>query len=165
MTRLTLDSIGQAEIDLGKPFDRCTMDVVTMVSNVTCPDIQIKSEVPRDFEDGKLRYLDTKCWLEAHNKQFPIGEIRFEHYQKAINTNLMLQCGTDISLQAVRARHTRHDICILHNFQPFLPIEIAKQHLGHFMKILQNGTWGPEYKAELLASCINGYKNKLRRIG
>lgn len=66
-------------------------------------------------------------------------------------------------MQAVRACHTHNVICILRNCHPALPIEIVKGHLSHFMKILQTWGWRADYRAEILASEINGYKKQVQR--
>lgn len=70
-------SVSRYETDFQKPYDRRTMDIVTTVSNTICSNVQMSSEAGSNFEDGKLHYLDTKCWIKPPSDKFPLGETRF----------------------------------------------------------------------------------------
>lgn len=54
-------------------------------------DIQVTFEVPSDFEDKKLPFLDTKIWLDFSDKNCPQGKLMSKFYSKPMTAKVGIQ--------------------------------------------------------------------------
>ena len=61
LLRITINK-DKIESDEKVPSDRRTMQIISNLTNTIHPDIKTTFDVPSDFPDNKMLYLDTKVW-------------------------------------------------------------------------------------------------------
>ena len=59
-----------------KTDERRTMDILVEVANSIDKDIVMSGDVPSDFENGKLPFLDTQMWMEGPKVLFKFYAIQ-----------------------------------------------------------------------------------------
>ena len=111
------------EEDKKVPGDRRTMKIISQLANSIDKNIQTTFEVPSDFPDGKMPYLDTKIWMNYNDENCPQGKLMHQYFEKPMTTRLVVEKQSAIGDRETRTIHTQSIIRILRNCHQDLPQE------------------------------------------
>ena len=143
------------------PGDKRTFDLLTNIANTIDPNIQWTNVVPSDSPKGTVPFLDTQLWLDFSDPElYPNGKIMFSHYEKEMNSELVMQTGTAIGDRQVRTSHTQDVIRIMRNCIQDLCDELKNEHLSNYMQKLKNSGYQKPYRLEILKSAEKGYQKQ-----
>ena len=82
--------------------DRRTLDILTEMANTIDPDIRMSSEVPSDFSEGMLPFLDTQMWVDEST-----GKVLWKHYEKPMNSRIVMGKRSALDDRTKRTIHTQ----------------------------------------------------------
>ena len=116
--------------------------------------------VPSDFSNNKLPPLNSQVWIEDTNEG---PQVRYEHYEKPMSSNLEIQEQSAISDQTKRATLVQGGITRLLNTSIELGEIKQKEILSKYMIKLQTSGYSQKYRLEILKSILNGWKTILEK--
>ena len=91
------------------------------------------SEVPSDFEDGMLPFLDTQMWIEEES-----GRVLWKHFEKPMNARIVMSQRSALDDRTKRTIHTQEVLRIYRNTHRDVGEEEINNDLSNYMKKLQN---------------------------
>ena len=98
------------------------------------PEIQTSFDVPSDFPDGKMPYLDTKQWMEYNDEKYPQGKLLHQHFVKPMATRIVVEKESAIGEREKRTIHTQEIIRIFRNCHEDLPQEQVNKLIEDYIK-------------------------------
>ena len=82
---LVVNSV-KKQVDQNKSEEKVTIEILEEVAQSILKMIEVTSEAPSKFIDGKLRMLDVKIWVNNEEG----GRLDFEFYSKSISDKLLV---------------------------------------------------------------------------
>ena len=136
------------------------MQIMSKLANSIHDNIQTSFDVPSDFPNKKMPYLDTQLWMEYDDENYPQGKAMFQHFVKPMATRLVVENESAIGEREKRTIHTQELIRVMRNCHEDLPQEEVNKCLEDYMKKLQNSGYDQKYRKEILASGKNGFQKQ-----
>ena len=158
--KLTIDP-EKIESDKLIPEDRRTFQIIEDMANHIDSDLVFSCEVPSDFPNGKVPYLDTQCWVDHSNPDYPRGRILHMFFRKSMNSQVLINKGSAINTKGVRTVHTQDLIRVLRHNHYAIKLSDHNHTITEFMQILKNSGYGEKYREEILISAHLGFKKQV----
>ena len=120
--------------------------------------LRLTIEIADDFDDMKLPTLDLKIWIH------PTGRIiLYEHFEKTMNTNLVLQKASALSENIKVNSLSQEVVRILLNCSEADDDIVRVKHLNQLSTKMKTSGYNTPYIRKVLVNGIKSYENKLLR--
>ena len=139
--------------------DKRTFKLIKKIGDEIHKSIKLETDVPSNYEDGKLPILDLKVWLET--KTMENGKkikIIHEHYQKEVSSKLLIHKESAISIKTKRTVLTQQCLRVILNCSPLIQWEETNKHLTYFMARMQASGYNQKLRFEILQSALKAYQ-------
>ena len=151
----------QAEKDQHMKNDRRTANVMVDIANSIDPSIKMEASVPSDFSNNKMPLLNSQVWIENDTINGP--QIRYEHYEKSMASQLEIQNASATPDQIKRATLVQGGTTRLLNTSLELGKDKQKEVLRNYMKKLQTSGYDLMYRLTILKSILKGWQKILEK--
>ena len=118
--------------------DKRTFSILTKIANEIDPDIVMSAEVPSDFPNRKLPFLDTQVWMEEKEGGGTTGRILWKFFEKEMNSCTVMSEKSALDPRIKRTIHTQEVLRIYRNTHEDVPKEEVDKDVTKYMKKLQN---------------------------
>ena len=118
--------------------------------------LNFTSEIHEDFEDNKLPSLDTNIWVEDLR-------ILFEHFEKPMNTNLVVQARSAISDETKASSLAEEVARRLRNTSRKIPHGRRLEILEDLFTKMKTSGHSDKFMRNVAIKGIISYENKVRR--
>lgn len=140
--------------------DERTMKVLKQIGNSIHPSIQLEIDYPTNNEDGKLRILDLKVWIEKiEGKRL----IVYEHYSKEVSTKAVINAKSAMSDNNKRTILSQEVLRITTHCSRNLPEEVRTNHINDMMKRIQYPGYSKENRYDIVNSALKAYEKLLQK--
>ena len=120
--------------------------------------LNLTVEIKDDFEDDKLPTLDLKIWMQKAGKCMIV---LFEHYEKPMKTNLVIQSKSALSENIKVSSLSQEVVRILKNCSEDLDNESRLGHLEKLCVKIKTSGYNNAYTRKIMINGIKCYENKL----
>ena len=146
------------EEEANVPADLRTFLIIRDIGNSVHPSIQLKIDVPSNYEDGKIPILNLKMWIgEVQSNAGEERKIVYEHYIKEIASKLVIERESAMAMSAKRTILTQMCLRAMLNCSPYLGEETRKKHVEFFMRRMQASGYNEKVRLEVLKSAVQAY--------
>ena len=119
--------------------------------------LNLTMEIGDDFNDQKLPTLDLKIWIQ------PGGwKVIFEHYEKPMKSNLVVQRRSALSENVKVASLTQEVVRVLLNCSEDLDDAKRVDHLNDLSVKLKTSGYNTEFTRKVMIAGIKTYEKKLK---
>ena len=140
--------------------DERTMKVLKQIGDNIHPSIQLEIDYPSNNEDGKLKILDLKVWIEKiEGKRM----IVYEHYNKEVSTKAVINAKSAMSNNNKRTILSQELLRIMTHCSRNLPDEIRIKHINEMMRRIQYSGYNKESRYDIVNSALKAYENLLQK--
>ena len=133
-----------------------TSRIMKDIMNSVLKFLNLKMEIGDDFENNKLPTLDLEIWVQ------PGGRVLYQHYEKPMNTNLVIQKSSALSENTKVSSLTQEVVRVLLNCSEDLDDSSRVEYLNKLSTKIRTSGYNTLYIRKVM---INGIKTYERKLG
>ena len=120
--------------------------------------LKLTMEIGDDFDDKKLPTLDLKIWIQPGGRM-----IIYEHYEKPMKSNLVVQRKSALSENVKVASLTQEVVRVLLNCSEDLEDKSRVDHLNNLSVKMRTSGYNTEFIRKVMVAGIKTYEKKLKK--